>query len=379
VVRHSTARKHIYKEYDNDDDDDESSLDENHKDYNNHSNDNDDDDNDDEPPKVQRIIAVRMETKRNWKRICQTMNTSEIDNGSRWFQEDIVDEVELDKYEERFLVKWADLSFLHCSWEKEADLMDQVDNAKAYLTTFFKKSVNGYFFDADERMDGEYFDPAYCQIERILEVSTEGCQECVVDGVANTSGTNTSGTNTSGTNTSIATNTSGANTSTHPWGIILDKQHPKYDDATGRQLLIKWASTSYSDASYEYERDLILMDVEYESHLQDFEARKNKPTKREMKQQFVKAEEERRRLYKIFGDRIKDGPSKQSMIDEYKQNLEDEVFPNGGKLRDYQAEGVSWLLSNHINERSSILADGKTFFVFVFSSTNTDYQCVRVY
>jgi SNF2 family DNA or RNA helicase len=78
-----------------------------------------------------------------------------------------------------------------------------------------------------------------------------------------------------------------------------------------------------------------------------------------MKKQFAKAEEERRRLYKIFGDRIKDGPSKQSMIDEYKKKLEDQVFPNGGKLRDYQAEGVSWLLSNHINERSSILADGK--------------------
>lgn len=87
---------------------------------------------DDEPPKIQRIIAVRMETKRKWRDICTKINTSEIDNGSRWFQEEayVVDEGELDKYEERFLVKWADLSFLHCSWEKEADLLDQVDHAK---------------------------------------------------------------------------------------------------------------------------------------------------------------------------------------------------------------------------------------------------------
>lgn len=200
-------------------------------------------------------------------------------------------------------------------------------HSQAYLTTFFKKSIGGHFFDPDERMDGEYFDPAFLQIERVLEVSTEGCEP--------------------------------DDNHTNPWGIIMDKNHPDYDDATGRQLLIKWGNTSYSDASFEYERDLILMDVEYESHLKDFESRNKKCTKTDMKKQFAKAEEERRRLYKIFGDRIKDGPSKQSMIDEYKKKLEDQVFPNGGKLRDYQAEGVSWLLSNHINERSSILADGK--------------------
>jgi hypothetical protein len=213
------------------------------------------------------------------------------------------------------------------------------------LTTFFKKSIGGYYFDADERMDGEYFDPAFCQIERILEVSTEGCEHDGCD-------------------------------ATNPWGIIMDKNHPDYDDATGRQLLIKWGNKSYSDASYEYERDLILMDVEYESHLQDFEKRRKKPNKVEIKKQFAKAEEERRRLYKIFGDTIKDGPSKESLILEYKKNLEDQEFPNGGTLRDYQAEGVSWLLSNHINERSSILADGKIMISFVSFDSTLVFVCV---
>ena len=32
-------------------------------------------------------------------------------------------------------------------------------------------------------------------------------------------------------------------------------------------------------------------------------------------------------------------------------------FKNGGQLRGYQAEGVSWMLSNHINNQGSILAD----------------------
>ena len=121
VVRHSSARKHIYKEDLSDDESMMLSVEESSN-----------EEHDDEPPKIQRIIAVRMETKRKWRDICTKINTSEIDNGSRWFQEEayVVDEGELDKYEERFLVKWADLSFLHCSWEKEADLLDQVDHAK---------------------------------------------------------------------------------------------------------------------------------------------------------------------------------------------------------------------------------------------------------
>jgi chromodomain-helicase-DNA-binding protein 7 len=43
----------------------------------------------------------------------------------------------------------------------------------------------------------------------------------------------------------------------------------------------------------------------------------------------------------------------------YQDELANQVFPNGGQLRDYQAEGVTWLISNLINRRSSILTDGK--------------------
>jgi SNF2 family DNA or RNA helicase len=83
-----------------------------------------------------------------------------------------------------------------------------------------------------------------------------------------------------------------------------------------------------------------------------------------MKKTFAAQEDERRRLYKIFGDRVKDGKDKEKRIDEYKKKLENYEFRNSGELRDYQAEGVSWLLSNHVNKRSAILADemglGKT-------------------
>jgi Superfamily II DNA/RNA helicases, SNF2 family len=281
-----------------------------------------------------------METKRKWLEICSKINTSEIDNGSRWFQEEIPEE-ELDKYEERFLVKWADLSFLHCSWEKKEDLMEQVENPKTYLTTFFRKNHHGYFYGADERMDGEYFDPGFIQIERILDVSPPD------------------GWNAKRMNEKRKRGKGGDN----DWGIIHDTSHPDYENGTGRVFLVKWMNTAYSDCTYEYERDLILMDVDYESFVEDFHERNKKPAKGAMKKIFSMQEDGKRQLYKVFGDRLKDD-MKEKRIEEFKKKLEDTEFQNGGKLRDYQAEGVSWLLANHINKRSAILADemglGKT-------------------
>lgn len=324
--------------------------------------------------KIQRIIAVRSESKRKWKEICKAIQTSEVENGSRWFQEDDDDQNEInnggldgettpmdidekkkdnthqcsdDIFEERFLVKWSDLSFLHCSWETKEDLIEQVDGAKTYLSTFFRKSINGFLYDSDDRLDGDYFDPGYVQIDRVLEsIIPESMQEEKLKRKRRGS--------------------RGVKRSDEKedWGIIFDKTHEDYDVELGRQFLIKWGNTSYSEATYEYERDLILMDIEYQSHVESFMKRNKKPTKAAMKKNFAAEEEERRRLYKIFGDRIHDGEEKESNIEKYKKQLEATTFQNGGQLRDYQAEGVSWLLANHINKRSAILADemglGKT-------------------
>ena len=77
-----------------------------------------------------------------------------------------------------------------------------------------------------------------------------------------------------------------------------------------------------------------------------------------MKVLFKLGEEETRRTYKIFGDKSKlCEKEKDIMVAAYQKDLADEIYPNGGQLRDYQAEGVSWMIANLINERSSILAD----------------------
>lgn len=69
-----------------------------------------------------------------------------------------------------------------------------------------------------------------------------------------------------------------------------------------------------------------------------------------------KGEAELRKVYvEAFGERSDN--RKDEAVLGYQKTLEEREYANGGKLRDYQAEGVSWLVSNYVNKRSSILAD----------------------
>ena len=74
---------------------------------------------------------------------------------------------------------------------------------------------------------------------------------------------------------------------------------------------------------------------------------------------FKTAEKELRKLYSVFKERSnRDEEDLNNAVREYQEELQKLEFKNGGQLRDYQAEGVAWMLSNYVNDRSSILADG---------------------
>ena len=140
------------------------------------------------------------------------------------------------------------------------------------------------------------------------------------------------------------------------YNIILDVNHPDFEEGTGRQFHVKWVNKTYSESNYEFERDLILNEVEYLDELAAYERRSVKPTKSQMQKLEKKNDTEKKKLYKIFGENVND-EKKGEEIQKYQKELENHVFKNGGQLRDYQAEGVSWLMANHTNKRSSILAD----------------------
>jgi hypothetical protein len=120
--------------------------------------DDDVDDEEEHEMKINKIIACKSMTLSEWTKLCAKMQTSEITNGSVWIQEDAANTaVVIDKYEERFLVKWNDLSYLHCSWETEKDLVEFCEGAKGRLSTFFRKAEGGLLYEADERLDGVSF------------------------------------------------------------------------------------------------------------------------------------------------------------------------------------------------------------------------------
>lgn len=327
--RHSRARKSVKDEASSDDESDEG-------DY--YDEDEEDNEGDGQTElRIHRILASRTETKAKWREIGSRMNTSEVSCGSVWNQPP-EDNLELekgdgDKIEERFLVKWADFSYLHVSWETQADLLDQVDKAQTYLSTFFRKADNGILLSQDDRKDGDYFDPGYVQIDRILEVFYESKHPTTWEEELE------------------ATNES--------FDIVLDIGNTeRFEEGTGRQFLIKWEGMNYSDCSYEFERDLLLADVEYKPRLKEFYERSKKPSNTEWKELNKNAERAMREAYKLFGDKAQiDTDAREEAAKKYQEDLASHVFRNGGQLRDYQAEGVAWFLSNYINRRSCIMAD----------------------
>lgn len=58
-------------------------------------------------------------------------NILKIEIGNRCFQED-EDGKYKEKYQDNYLLKWADLGFLHCLWEIKAYLMGQVEGVKVF-------------------------------------------------------------------------------------------------------------------------------------------------------------------------------------------------------------------------------------------------------
>lgn len=179
---------------------------------------------------------------------------------------------------------------------------------------------------------GDYFDPAFTQVDRILEIlwpddvkKTDADEEAALKPEA--------------------------------VGVVMDKEN---EEGTGRQFLIKWRNLGYAEATYEFERDLIWREVDYKPHVEAFLRRNKKPSKRARREAVTQGKEELQKLNDIFrGGEDRTDEEHQEKIKQFQQDLQNIEFKNGGQLRDYQAEGVSWMLANYVHDRSSILADGK--------------------
>jgi SNF2 family DNA or RNA helicase len=140
-------------------------------------------------------------------------------------------------------------------------------------------------------------------------------------------------------------------------GVILDKSDPNYEEGMGRTFLIKWCGLPYSESTYEHERDLILMKVEYESHHDAFVKRHTKSSKRQVKDNMAKHDRLVHHLRRLFRTSAQFHDANMSNMEGYVKELQGQTYRNKGTLREYQAEGVAWMIANYVNGRSSILAD----------------------
>lgn len=289
-------------------------------------------DNDGDELKIDKILVSRTETLQKWKEIGKDMNTSEITNGSRWFQEE-EKERSADSKELRYLIKWTDISYLHCSWENVKDLSTLVKNYDVKVKNFNKRN------NKLSSTSSCFFNPNFVTIDRVLKIEgPEGEVEYT------------------------------ENDGEHGFGISMNKDDLDYEERQGRNFLIKWNDLGYNSSSYEYERDLIMMNVDYKPYVEDLEIRSEKPSQKELKENHQLSKKKIGELNKIL---CSDETERETCLKEYQDSLMEQDFDQtDAKLMRHQAEGISWIITNYVRERSSILADemglGKTVQTVVY-------------
>lgn len=241
--------------------------------------------------------------------------------------------------EELYYIKWKNSSYLHASWERREDVEEVDPNGKTKIkrflmtplpanilgelepkhTTKIEGLANEEIIDfAAEDEEVEYFNPELVEVQRIISCDTAECSH---------------------------------SKARKPEDLLKEKPSKKRkaesDSADGSddpenevKYLVKWRGLSYADCTWERFEDIksYYQEVWYFWQIQ-------KPPKLPLNcnpnptlQEYKKLE-----TSPIFGLS--------------KLFPEENSYDEGLRLRDYQLEGVNWLLWNWWHKRSCILAD----------------------
>ena len=222
----------------------------------------------------------------------------------------------------KYLVKWKEHSYLHTTWEDEAKIM--AVGGKQRLLNFGRKWDDLTKWEVDDR-GGEYFDPSYAEIERVyaskLDVDNKEAAEAGGDG----------------------------------------SQSDEEGRGTHTKYLCKWRNLQYSDSTWE-KREAVVESVGEEdaAAMLDMHAR------------FCA-------LPDLDTRRRRARPEVEKMNKSDTPDFVGSCVFKGNQLREYQKEGVNWLVYNWVQHRGSILADemglGKTvqatgFISWLFQQNN---------
>jgi chromodomain-helicase-DNA-binding protein 1 len=271
--------------------------------------------------RIEAILATRSLTAMNWRAVCGYMSTREVTRGSVWLQPEEEYASMTEDLVTKYLIKWEHASYLHVSWETEKDLEDMSEsNVKAILKRFSKKYVDPFsLVETREKLVPNSYDllpVSYLTVERILDVEDE----------------------------SIDISTMPHATAILPYEdtLTMDTDDESvFLHGTECFVVVKWEGIGYSDLSFESVHDLRGANIPYEAQLRQFYRR------------------EQRCLD------LKRGKLTGRVDVSLLQMEAPPLFPGGRTLRDYQWDGVKWLLFNWTQKRNSILADEVLFSLLI--------------
>jgi SNF2 family DNA or RNA helicase len=238
--------------------------------------------------------------------------------------------------EEMFLVKWKGLSYLHASWERKEDL-DQVDpNAKLKLKRFLlTPQLPGIMGEEPSRNEGkededvenadedevQYFNPDMVEVQRIISCDTPAVHHSKAR------------------KPSDLLKSKGS--SRKRKSATLDSSDDEDDEANDVKYLVKWRGLSYDECTWERWEDI----KSYYREVWLFWQLQKPPKLPIVPPAFPTLQEYRKlEISPTFG-------VSNILVEE------DDDGNTGLKLRDYQLEGVNWLLWNWWHKRPCILAD----------------------
>eukprot|EP01029_Cantina_marsupialis_P031516 TRINITY_DN912_c1_g1_i2.p1 TRINITY_DN912_c1_g1~~TRINITY_DN912_c1_g1_i2.p1 ORF type:complete len:1876 (-),score=622.51 TRINITY_DN912_c1_g1_i2:229-5856(-) len=211
------------------------------------------------------------------------------------------------KYE--FLVKWKNKSYLHLEWVQPNMFGEckQIRLMKQWLKEPSNVIQPAHVHAHDGEDDiSEYFSPTFTQIDRLL-----ACKDVDAE---------------------VPTDDNKENSEEAAGFIQVHK-------VRRRMYLVKWCDLSYKECTWEFEED-----IQDDAKVEQF-IRFNSPVP--IQQMTYRGE-----------------------VANFKGLSESPQFKGGRKLREYQLEGLNWLVFNWVSKRSCILADemglGKTIQTVAF-------------
>jgi chromodomain-helicase-DNA-binding protein 7 len=389
----------------------------------------------DEALRVEKILAVRALSARKWQQLCAGMHTQHVTNGSMFIQElpeqtgamtsttcamaspikttpskasaaamstpypaTVPTTPATGVTSERFLIKWADHSFLHISWETEADLVGETVNGKTMLQRFKArvdqaKMGRGHGGAAEEALlageiDEDLMGPEFTMVERVVKTRTKeengeengDDAEAGGDAADDAAGDADAADDADATADAIDAMTDDVDTKDQCAG------QSSATEVAVRELLVKWRGLGYEQCTWEVDADLGIMP---EDESAGGEGEKNGSAtksdaaialRRHLQWEATTALQLREQLSN------KTGAAPSAAVPErcprsFKPYEKSPVYRNGGELRSYQLEALNWLTFNWLNNRNSLLADemglGKTIQTAAFINHLATKQGVK--